>query len=273
MKRLILTLSAGVLLLLPGARAVPLPIPGINVDVPGTILNSVPDELQRAVNTYFTGDRNALVAPTALGLESGEPGALEEAFKRTGLLPMTRNTYLDTLLVQWPIGTAESIIAVILPRSRLAFVARRRPSDAPFDGRKIAANLARDLKPQLYIKAADIGASNGWTLVQPTVPDFEYQLQRPSRTTPNAIDRFNFSVPRLEAILVKDIKPGIAGFFDATRSRVTLTTPPTRISGEPHLGLEVATILDDCSLDGLSTTEATYSCNGNNPFKLKVRTQ
>jgi hypothetical protein len=258
-------------------QAVPLPIPGVTVDVPGTVLNAVPPELQRAISTFYTSDLTRITNPTAIALESDDVGALERAFAQSpsNLLVMSRATYLDATLLQWPIGTSESIVAIILPRARLAWLAYRKPSDAPFDGRKIARNLASTLNPKLYVKASDLATALGWKLVRPNVPDFEYQFQRPNATDPKALDRFNWSVPRLEAALTLGVPTGTSAFLGVQASRVTLITPPARIgaSADPYLGLEVAQILNDCSLEGLTTTQATYRCgSAGNPFTLNVTT-
>jgi hypothetical protein len=257
-------------------QAGPLPIPGITVDAPGTVLKDVPTALQQAVSTFYTSDLTRITNPTALALESDDVGALERAFAQSPskLLVMSRASYLDTMLLQWPIGTSESIVAIILPRARLAWLAYRKPSDAPFDGRKIARNLASSLNPKLYVKASDLGQALGWKLAQPSVPNFEYQLERPNPKNPKTVDRFNWSVPGLSSLLTLGIAPGVGGFFDATRSSPTLITPPARIgsSSDPYLGLEVAQILNDCGLNSLSTTQATYQCGSSNPFTLNVTT-
>lgn len=264
-------------LLLNVAQAVPLTIAGVTVNVPGTVLPDVPPELQKAIQTFYTSDAAHIVTPTALALDSGDAGALERAFAQSPskLLTMTKTTYLDTVLLQWPIGTAESIVAIVLPRSRLAWLAYRKPSDAPFDGRVIAHRLAASISPKLYVKASDLATALGWKLVQPTVPNFEYQFERPSLTVAKAVDRFNWSVPGLDAVLTLGISGGVSGFLDADRKRLRLITPPARIgtSSDPYLGLEVAQVLNDCGLTALSTTTATYQCgSAGNPFSLAVTT-
>jgi hypothetical protein len=264
-------------LVAPNAQAVALPIPGITVDVPATVLDDVPDELQSAIKTFYTSDLARVMNPMALALESGDPAVLERAFAESPskLLTMSKTAYLDAVVLQWPIGTSESIVGIVLPRARLAWLAYRKPSDAPFDGRIIASRLAQSLASKLYVKASDLALALGWKLVRPTVPDFEYQFQRPNATNPRALDRFNWSVPRLEAALTLGVASGVGGFLGADRSRVTLLTPPTRIgaSRDPYLGLEVARVLNDCALMALTTTTATYQCgSAGNPFTLNVRT-
>lgn len=260
-----------------GAHAVALPIPGITVDVPATILKDVPAELQRAIQIFYTSDMAHVVAPTALALENGDPAALERAFAQSPskLLTMSKTAYLGTVLLQWPIGTSESIVAIVLPQARLAWLAFRKPSDAPFDGRIIAGNLARSLETKLYVDADDLATALGWRLVRPTVPNFEYQFVRPSPTIAKAFDRFNWSVPRLDALLVLASNANLGAFVNPDRARVTLITPPARIgaSSDPYLGLEVAQLLNDCALIALSTTTATYQCgSAGNPFSLDVTT-
>ncbi len=258
-------------------QAALLPISGITVDVPGTVLNAVPPELQQAISTFYTSDLTRTTNPTVVSLESDDVGALERTFAQSPskLLVMSRATYQDVTLLQWPIGTSESIVAIILPRARLAWLAYRKPSDTPFDGRKIARNLASTLSPKLYVKASDLATALGWKLVRPNAPNFEYQFQRPNATDPKALDRFNWSVPRLEAALTLGVPTGASAFLGVQASRVTLITPPARIgaSGDPYLGLEVAQVLNDCSLEGLTTTQATYRCgSAGNPFTLNVTT-
>ena len=264
-------------LLLNIAQAAPLTIAGVTVDLPATVLKDVPPELQSAIQTFYTSDAAHIVTPTALALESGDAGALERAFAQSPskLLTMSKTAYLDTVLLQWPIGSAESIVAIVLPRARLAWLAYRKPSDAPFDGRIIAQRLAASLQTKLYVKADDLATALGWKLVRPSVPDFEYQFQRPSLTVARALDLFNWSVPRLDAALTLASGSGVNGFLSATRSRVTLLTPPARIGGfsDPYLGLEVAQILNDCALTALTTASATYQCgSAGNPFSLAVTT-
>lgn len=276
--RLILLAISSLALLAPtGAGAVPLPIPGITVDAPATVLKDVPTELERAIQIFYTSDMAHIVAPTALALESGDPVALERAFAQSPskLLTMSKTAYLDTVLLQWPIGTSQSIVAIVLPRARLAWLAFRKPSNAPFDGRIIASRLAQSLESKLYLKASDLAVALGWQLVRPTVPGFEYQFQRPNTKDPKAVDRFNWSVPRLDAGLTLGVATGVGGFLGAERSRVKLITPPARIGvrGDPYLGLEVAQVLNDCALTALTTTTATYQCgSAGNPFSLDAIT-
>jgi hypothetical protein len=82
-------------------------------------------------------------------------------------------------------------------------------------------------------------------------------------------------VPGLEATLTIGVPSGTSAFLGVQATRVTLITPPARIgaSADPYLGLEVAQILNDCGLNSLSTTQATYQCgSAGNPFTLNVTT-
>lgn len=237
---------------------------GPTLEVAATKLANTPNDLRNAFDLFYTSKPDRL--GQAIALELGDPNALETAFRRQGVTVQSRWQYVNTRLFTWPLGSTGRVVAVVQGSQALLRV-HGSDLNAPFDGRVIAKRLAQSLTPKRYVDAKKLGEALEYTLTSPRVPGFEYSLRRPTLSNPNAFDEFDFRVTSLEARFVEarptrfpsEVEDALQKQFGA--NRVQLLTPPARISGEPHVGLEVGVLIGNCSLEGLTETKAAYVCS------------
>jgi hypothetical protein len=236
-------------------------------------LSGVSAKLDAAVQRFYTSNPGLLERPVLL--ENVTAASLEAAFRADGVFVQSRWSYLGNELRTWPLGSVKRVVAVVLEAERVAWLCVHRADvNAPFDGREIARRLAK-LEPAFMVDAEKLGNGLDFRLERPTVAGFEYELRRVNKSDPNTDDVFNFNIGNLQARYVEKrerrFPPSSAEALNAQlgSNSVILLTKPRRAGAGPQLGLEVAGILGDCSLESLSESEAGYDCNARR-FSLPV---